>query len=141
MDQYTVANSNGKLVSDNVVSIAFDTRRGVAYFGTEKGLSSVGIATIAPSADFSGISAAPSPFRPDIHPYVMIQGLAEGSTIKILTVSGKLVSQFEAQGGGRAFWNGKSAAGETVASGIYLAVAYSANGSQLGTAKLAVIRR
>ncbi len=141
IDQYTVANSNGKLVSDNVVSIAFDTRRGVAYFGTEKGLSSVGIATIAPSADFSGISAVPSPFRPDIHPYVMIQGLAEGSTIKILTVSGKLVSQFEAQGGGRGFWNGKTTTGETVASGIYLAVAYSANGSQIGTAKVAVIRR
>lgn len=141
LEQYTVANSNGKLVDDNVMSIAFDTQKGIAYFGTEKGLSSVGIATIAPAADFSGITAMPNPFIPGSHPYVIIQGLADASTIKILTVSGKLVHQFPAQGGGRAFWDGKTESGETVASGIYLAVAYSANGSQIGIAKVAVIRR
>jgi ligand-binding sensor domain-containing protein len=141
LDQYTVANSNGKLVDDHINSIAFDTRNGIAYFGTDKGLSSVGIATIGPAADFSGMSVAPNPFRPGDQPYVMIRGLAEGSTIKILTISGKLVKEFAAQGGGRAFWDGTTDSGEFVATGIYLAVAYSENGSQVGTAKLAVIRR
>ncbi len=141
LDQYTVANSNGKLVDDNIISIAFDAKKGVAYFGTSKGLSSVGITTIAPSADYSGISAAPNPFHPADQPYVMLQGLADGSTIKVLTVSGKLVKQFSAQGGGRAFWDGRTESGEAVASGIYLAVAYSDNGSRIGTVKVAVIRR
>jgi hypothetical protein len=140
LDQYTVDNSNGKLVDNNVYSIAFDSKKGVAYFGTENGLSSVGITTIAPAADYSGISAAPNPFYPGQQPYVMIQGLADGSTVKILTVSGKLVKQFSAQGGGRAFWDGRTESGETVASGIYLAVAYDI-GSRVGRVKLAVIRR
>jgi hypothetical protein len=141
VDQYSVMNSNGKLVDDNIYSIAFDTKKGVAYFATGKGLSSVGIKTVAPMMDFAGISVAPNPFRPGDQPYVMIQGLAEGSTIKILTVHNTLVKEFTAQGGGRAFWDGKTETGAIVASGIYLAVAYSANGSQIGIAKMAVIRR
>ncbi len=141
LDQYTVANSNGKLVDDNIISIAFDTKKGVAYFGTSKGLSSVGITTIAPAPDYSGMSAAPNPFHPAEQPYVMLQGLADGTTIKIITISGKLVKQFAAQGGGRAFWDGKTEMGEPVASGIYIAVAYSDNGSKIGTTKVAVIRR
>lgn len=141
LEQYTVANSNGKLVDDNVLSIAFDAKNGLAYFGTAKGLSSVGIATVAPSPDYSTLSVAPNPFRTWIDHSVTINGLAEGSTIKILTLTGKLVRQFSAQGGGRAFWDGNTDSGEPAASGIYIAVAYSENGSSLGTAKLAVIRR
>jgi hypothetical protein len=141
VDQYSVMNSNGKLVDDDVYSIAFDTKKGVAYFATGKGLSSVGIKTVAPAMDFAGISVAPNPFRPGDQAYVMIQGLAEGSTIKILTIHNTLVKQFTAQGGGRAFWDGKTETGAMVASGIYLAVAYNANGSQIGIAKMAVIHR
>ncbi|HLP15793.1 MAG TPA: two-component regulator propeller domain-containing protein [Bacteroidota bacterium] len=142
IDQYTVANSDGKLVDDNVLSIAFDEKNGLAYFGTAKGLSSVGIQIVAPSADYSHITVYPNPFRP-ITPNdrVTIEGLAEGSTIKILTITGKLVKEFSAQGGGRAFWDGNTESGEPVASGIYLAAAYSENGSRVGSAKLAVIRR
>ncbi len=44
--QYNVSNTNGKLVDNNVLSIAFDERQGIVYFGTEKGLSSLGIPTI-----------------------------------------------------------------------------------------------
>jgi hypothetical protein len=141
LDQYTVANSNGKLVDNVIYSIAIDTRKGVAYFGTEKGLSSVGIATIAPAANFAGMSVAPNPFRPGDHPFMTIQGLADGSTIKILTASGKLVKEFQAQAGGRGFWDGKTETGETVATGIYVAVAYNENGAQVGAAKMAVIRK
>lgn len=141
IDQYSVANSNGKLVDDNIESIAFDAKNGVAYFGTGKGLSAVGIATIAPSADYSQITIAPNPFRTWEQPSVSISGLANGSTIKILTITGKLVKQFPAQGGGRAFWDGTTESGEQAASGIYVVVAYSANGGSVGTAKLAVIRR
>jgi len=52
-----------------------------------------------------------------------------------------LVNQFEAQGGGRAFWDGRDKNGALVSSGIYFIVAYAENGSQTVTGKIAVIRR
>ncbi|HLP16472.1 MAG TPA: two-component regulator propeller domain-containing protein, partial [Bacteroidota bacterium] len=140
IDQYTVAGTGGKLVDDNIYSIAFDKKAGVAYLGTGKGLSSISIKTVAPALDYSEMTAYPNPFRTESQPYVTITGLAEGSTIKILTLNASLVKEFAAQGGGRAFWDGKTETGEPVASGIYIAIAYNALGGQVGRAKIAVIR-
>ena len=59
----------------------------------------------------------------------------------MLTVSGSLVTQFEAQGGGRAFWDGRDKRGAFVPSGIYFIVAFAENGSQTVTGKVAVVRK
>jgi len=56
-------------------------------------------------------------------------------------VNGVLVAEFAAQGGGRAFWDGRNASGDLVSSGTYLIVAFSDNGEQVTTGKVAVIRR
>ena len=139
--QYDVASTNGKLVDNDVLSIAFDGKRGIAYFGTGSGLSSLEIPPITTVEKLGSLEVAPNPFvLPDVAS-VSIRGLTGNTTIKILSVTGALIKQFPAQGGGRAFWDGTDTVGKTVGSGVYLVVAYAENGSQVSTAKIAVIRR
>jgi Two component regulator propeller len=139
--QYTVANTNGKLVDNNVLSIAFDEKRGIVYFGTEKGLSSLEIPAIGTAEKMSTLDIGPNPFIMPDHPSVTIKGLADNTTIKILNITGALVKEFAAQGGGRAFWDGTDSRGNSVGSGVYIIVAYADNGNQVSTAKVAVVRR
>ena len=139
--QYNVASTNGKLVDNNVLSIAFDEKRGIAYFGTESGLSSLEIPVIATVEKMSGLEVGPNPYIVPSNDKVVIKILAENSTIKILSVTGKLVKQFGAQGAGRAFWDGTDENGNLVGSGVYVVVAFAENGTQVATAKVAVVRR
>jgi hypothetical protein len=124
-----------------VRSIAIDQKRGIAYFGTEQGLSSLAIEPVQTNQSYSQLEVGPNPFiLPSSQP-LTIRNLVASSTIKIITVSGFLVTQFEAQGGGRAFWDGRDKNGAFVSSGIYFIVAFAENGSQTVTGKVAVIRR
>lgn len=141
LQQYTVTGTGGRLVDNDVRSIAIDQERGVAYFGTERGLSSLSIAPVRAERTFTSIDLGPNPFLiPSTSP-LMIRNLVEESTIKILRVDGSLVTEFAAQGGGRAFWDGKDSQGRTVGSGIYFVVAYARNGDEVGTGKVAVVRQ
>jgi ligand-binding sensor domain-containing protein len=139
--QYNVANTNGKLVDNNVLSIAFDEKRGIVYFGTGKGLSSLEIPTIGTVEKMSSLQIGPNPFILPDHSLVTIKGLADNAMIKILNVTGALVKEFAAQGGGRAFWDGTDSRGNNVGSGVYIIVAYADNGNQVSTAKVALLRR
>ncbi len=141
LQQYNVESSAGKMLDDNVLSIAFDQKKGIAYFGTEKGLSSVEIAAVAVKNSFTTIDLSPNPIYLPDHQTVEIRGLVDESTIKVLALNGKVLSQFPAQGGGRAFWNCKDGEGRLVASGVYIIVAYNRAGDQIATAKIAVIQK
>jgi hypothetical protein len=113
----------------------------MVYFGTEKGLSSLQIEAVQTVRTFAGIDLGPNPFLlPSAQP-MSINNLVENSTIKILSVSGALVKQFRAQGGGRAFWDGRDHHGLYVSSGIYYVVAYAENGNQVANGKVAVVRQ
>ncbi len=142
LGQYTVASTGRKLADDDVLSLAYDEKRGVMYFGTDKGLSSLQILTVAPADEFTTLKIAPNPYRLSTAggTRVMISGLVRDSEVKILTVAGTLVKQLVAEGGGRTTWDGTDDEGRLVASGIYYVVAYADNGNQLATAKLAVLR-
>ena len=139
--QYNVANTNGKLVDNDVLSIALDEKKGIAYFGTESGLSSLEIPVVETVEKMTTLEVGPNPFIIPDQASVSIKGLTDNATIKVLNIAGSLVKEFAAQGGGRAFWDGTDTFGKTVGSGVYLIVAYAANGSQVATAKVAVIRR
>jgi len=137
----TVSSTNRSLLSNDVRTIAIDQKHGIAYFGTEQGLSSVVIKAVQTSRTYSKLECGPNPFiLPNDQP-LTIRSLVANSTIKIITVSGSVVTQFEAQGGGRAFWDGRDKNGAFVASGIYFIVASAENGSQTVTGKVAVIRK
>lgn len=141
LEQYTVENTNGKLVDNNILSIAFDKKRGIAYFGTEKGLSSLKIAAVETKTSLSTIDLSPNPVYLSDHASVEIRGLVDESTIKVLSIYGKVLKQFPAQGGGRAFWDCTDGEGNRVASGIYIIVAHDRTGAQVASAKVAVVRK
>jgi hypothetical protein len=139
--QYTVLSTNGKLVDDDIRSIAYDQKRGCMYFGTEKGLSSLEVVPVQTLRAISSLDVGPNPFVVPSPSPLTIRNLAAETSIKIISTSGALVLQFRAQGGGRAFWDGRNAYGDVVPSGVYFVVAFADNGNQTGTAKVAVVRR
>ena len=141
LGQYTVLSTNGKLVDDDIRSIAYDQKRGYMYFGTEKGLSSLEVAPVQTLRALSSLDVGPNPFLVPSAGPLTIRNLAAETSIKIISTNGGLVSQFKAQGGGRAFWDGRNAYGDVVPSGVYFVVAFADNGNQTGTAKIAVVRR
>ncbi len=141
LNQYTVLNTGGKLVDDDVRAIAIDQRRGIAYIGTQNGLSSLTIPAVGPQQAYTKLGFGPNPFTiPNPQP-LMISNLVANSTIKILSVNGTVVNEFAAQGGGRAFWDGRDRRGNLVPTGIYFVVSYADNGNQVSNGKVAVVRK
>ncbi|MGD0339256.1 MAG: two-component regulator propeller domain-containing protein [Bacteroidota bacterium] len=142
---YTVNSTNGKLPDNDVRSIAFDGNRGIAYLGTEKGLASVRTSFIAPQPLFQDLLFYPNPFIISTGKTLTIDGLVQNSSVKILSNDGRLVRELSDKnslpGGRVAFWDGTDQQGAQVASGIYLVVAYTQQGDQVATGKVAVVRR
>ena len=135
-----VSNTDGKLVDNDVKSVAIDGRVGVVYFGTERGLSSLETVAVDPRQNFDELSIAPNPFSPSVTS-LTIDGLVQDASIKIISVDGRLMREFNSPGGRIASWDGRDADGEYVSSGIYFIVAASAEGNDVTTAKVAVVRK
>ncbi len=138
MDQFTSTNS--PLLDSDVRSIAIHPKTGVAYLGTNKGLSAVQTPYAAPVATMGDLVIWPNPFHPSTDSRVTIDGLGEGSSLKILTPSGDLVVELPTAGGRTGFWDGRDARGTLVASGMYFVVAFTSDGSQVARGKVAVIK-
>ena len=139
IQQYSVETTGGMLASDDVRSIALDETRGIAYFGTENGLSSLTMGVVQTQPNYTKLKIYPNPYLIPNNTLLTIRNLAPNSTIKILTVSGVLVAQFSAQGGGQATWDGKNSRGALVPSGIYIIAAFTQNNNAVA-GKVAVIR-
>lgn len=139
--RYTVASTDGKLLDDDVASIAIDGRNGTVYFGSEKGLSSLQTPGVTPKPSFEELALSPNPYYLPSAVPLNIDGLVQGSSLKILTVDGSLVKELQTPGGRVGFWDGTNERGEMVATAVYLVVAYSEDGSKVATGKVAVIRR
>ena len=138
---YTVENTGGKLIDNDIKSIAIDSRSGTVYFGTLVGLSSLTTDAAEPQAEFDKLLISPNPYVTPASSSLLIDGLVENSVVKILSIDGRLVREIISPGGRVGFWDGKDEDGGEVASGVYIVVAYSADGSKVATGKVAVIRR
>jgi hypothetical protein len=141
LQQYTTISTAGRLVDNDIRALAIDERHGIVYIGTEKGLSGLSIEAILPVRSSTKLAIGPNPFNVPSMTRLVIGNLVAESSIKILKVDGSLVSEFKAQGGGRAFWNGRDKKGNFVGSGVYFVVAFAENGDQIATGKVAVIRK
>ncbi len=133
--------SKSPILSNKVTTIEVSNVTGRAYFGTQKGLSSYQTDAIKPVAEFGEITASPNPYLLPSNSGMKIDGLIENSIIKIITLSGEIVSNFDSPGGRIAVWNGKNSNNEYVPTGIYIIVAYNQDGSKVGTGKVAVVRK
>ncbi len=141
LQQFTAQNTSGKLLDDNVFSIAMNRNNGLIYFGTEKGISVLQTGAIAPSQNLDNIITYPSPFIIPSTTLLTIDGLVLNSSLKILSVDGRIINEITTIGGRIGFWDGTDDSGNLVASGIYIIAAYSENGNKIGMSKIAVIRK
>jgi ligand-binding sensor domain-containing protein len=141
LEHYTVESTGGRLLSDDVASVAVDGRTGVVYFGTERGLTSLTTAAVTPARGFAELKVYPNPFEVPAAAPATVDGLVEGSSLKVFTVDGALIRAVGSPGGRVGFWDGTDDRGGTVSSGVYIVVAYSEDGTEVGKAKIAVIRK
>ncbi|RKZ00410.1 MAG: hypothetical protein DRQ13_00490 [Ignavibacteriae bacterium] len=133
--------SNTALLSDKIQSISIDENAGIVYVGTEEGLTSFETPFIKPQESFDELFVYPNPFIiKDNSKLLTIDGLIRDTDIKILTVTGNLITEFSSPGGRTAYWDGADDNGKLVSSGIYLIVAFDSDGNNIITGKVAVIR-
>ena len=141
LNRYTVLNTEGKLLDDDIASMAIDGRTGTMYIGTEKGLSTLQTPALEPQRSFGDLIFYPNPMLIPSPSALTIDGLIQNSLIKIITVEGSLVAEFRSPGGRVAYWDGRMTNGEYAGTGIYLVVAYSEDGTKVAKGKVAVIRK
>ncbi|MEJ2618343.1 MAG: two-component regulator propeller domain-containing protein, partial [Ignavibacteriaceae bacterium] len=133
---------NSPLPSDIIKSITIDDNSGVVYVATDAAITSFKTAAIKPQDSFTNLFVYPSPFILNGgNNQLTISGLVVDSDIKILTITGKLVSEFSSPGGDVAFWDGRDMDGNYVSSGIYLVIAFDKEGNNAVAGKIAVIRK
>ena len=137
---YTVESTQGKLIDNNVKSVAVDPSTGTVYFGTTGGLAALTTAAVAPKAQFDKLAVYPNPFIVPSTSLLTVDGLVANSSIKVLTIDGRLVREIKTAGGRVGFWDGRDDRGNVVASGVYIIAGFTDDGSQAGTGKVAVIR-
>jgi hypothetical protein len=135
---YHFTKDNSPLFSNNIIEIAVNPENGEVFFSTEKGLISFQNTVTEGLEDFTNVYAYPNPVKPNYTGPVMIKGLIDGSSLKIIDVAGNFVYETIVEGG-QAVWNTKNFKGERVASGVYMAMCAATDGSKKAVCKILVI--
>lgn len=118
---------NSFLPSNDVYSIGIDPSSSSVWLGTRNGVAQYFSAS-APSADnLDDVIAYPNPVRPEYYGFVTIQGLMDGSLVKIMDAAGNLVRDLGRSEGGMVQWDLSNLSGRRVPTGVYY-VACSASG-------------
>jgi len=137
------SSSNSPLPTNTIRSITFDEKKGIAYIGTDFGLSTLTTSSIQPAEQFNDLFVFPNPLIIDgqTNTQITIDGLIQDSNIKIISIAGNLIREFASPGGRVAFWDGRDKNGDLVPSGVYIIVAYDQEASNVAKTKVAVVRK
>lgn len=128
------------LFSNKIIALGIQPRTGEVYVGTDKGLQVYrATATYAESAPLDDVYAFPNPVRPDYDGPIAIKGFTRDALVHITDAAGHTVYSTRAFGG-QAIWNGRTADGELVASGVYYVFASDSEGGNRSVAKILVVR-
>jgi hypothetical protein len=138
LETYTTDNS--KIISNTVYVAYPDPESNDVYVGTDVGLQIYHSASAPAADDFSDVRVYPNPVTPDYTGWITIDGLMDGSLVKISDAAGK-VFHVDTSTGGMLLWDGCDASGNRVKSGVYFVHAtQNASGSSSGVvAKILVI--
>lgn len=129
---------NSPLPSNNVLDITINPQNGEVFFVTDKGMVSFR-SDATESTDFhSDVKIFPNPVRPNFNGLVGFNGLATDVRLKITDISGKLIREIEANGGG-ASWNLRDINGNRARTGIYLIFSSDGEGEETYIGKLAIV--
>ena len=132
---------NSPLLSNNVLSISINSLTGEVFFLTDKGLCSyVSDATEAnEEMTKDNVWAYPNPVEPSYTGPITITGLSYDADVKILAANGALIAEGRSNGG-TFVWDGCDKQGRRVASGVYMVVTATNDGSKGTVCKIAIIR-
>jgi hypothetical protein len=132
---------NSPLISNTVTSVAYDDVTGQVFIATDLGLVSYTDVVRGSVAKMDDLFIYPNPFsyRKEERERIVIDGLAAQTTIRIMTVDGRLVRRLETRGG-RVEWDVRDFKGDRVATGVYVVVAADTQNDQRGVGKVVVVR-
>jgi ligand-binding sensor domain-containing protein len=136
---YNFTTNNSPLLSNQINSIAINDKTGDVFIGTEKGLVSYKSDVISGKEPFSNVYAFPNPVRPEFIDKVTITGLTDNAHVKITDINGNLIYQGRAIGN-QLVWNCRTHRGNRVATGVYLVLASTSDGSEGVVTKIAVVK-
>lgn len=131
---------NSKLLSDNILSLAFNEATGDMYIGTDRGLCSYTSHFADNSEDMTkdNVWAYPNPVRPGYSGPITIIGIENNATVKIVTSNGTLVNEGTAENG-QYKWYGLDRNGQRVASGVYMVEIATSEGNKGVVCKIAIV--
>ncbi|OGS44539.1 MAG: hypothetical protein A2539_01430 [Elusimicrobia bacterium RIFOXYD2_FULL_34_15] len=114
--------------------------------GITNHLSTFALMQLTSSGNLKTVYVYPNPYKPDTAKYggpgIIFSELTPRANIKIFTISGELVTEFdETDGDGRYLWDARNKNGERVASGAYIYfITNPDDSSQKVKGKLAIVR-
>ncbi|TLV00734.1 PorZ beta-propeller-like domain-containing protein [Dyadobacter luticola] len=136
VEKFTAADT--PLPSDQINALRFDATTGRLFVDTPNGMVSYQSNASEPAENLESVTIFPNPVRPNFSGQIGFKGLVQSSTVKITTLSGRLVYQTTSQGG-TASWNLDDYTGRRARGGIYMVFIVSESGSEKLAGKLAVI--
>ncbi|ANW97219.1 hypothetical protein AXE80_13370 [Wenyingzhuangia fucanilytica] len=149
---YNIFNTSNSPLPDNIViDLELDEITGEIYMVTEKGMLSYNSKNEPFGTSITPIIAYPNPaIRNQVgHENITIvakdgNGIPDGTNVKIMDVSGKLVyetnvNQSNQSFGGKIVWNKTNLRGNPVVSGVYIVLLSKADGSESTTTKIAIV--
>ena len=138
---YHFTTENSPLPSNEIYDIVIDENSGIAYIATVKGLCSyqTDITSDYGTLDEDKTYAYPNPVSPDYTGPITIKGLYDKCQIKITTSSGYVVHKGTVSGGSYQ-WDGCDKNGDRVASGVYMVLVETPEGTKGCVTKIAMIK-
>ncbi len=132
---------NSPLLSNVIYDIALDETTGEVFIGTDVGICSYQSDATRPTETLreDNIKVYPNPVRPNYSGNITLTGLTADADIKVTTTSGQVVAAGTSSGGSF-IWDGRNAAGERVASGIYYFMIADAEGKEGIVGKVVIVR-
>ena len=136
LQHFTMQNS--PLPSNNILAIGINPITGEVFFGSASGLVSYQSDATESTGTFANVHAYPNPVRQNFRGSITISGLVMNTRVKITDINGNLIYETTSNGG-FATWDGKNLYGNRVATGIYLAICVTEDGSQNAITKIMII--
>jgi hypothetical protein len=129
---------NSMLPSNMIYEMVMNEVTGELFVGTDLGLASYRSDVSQSAKNYDNVVAFPNPVRPEYSGWVTIQGLMDNTLVKITDVAGNLFSEGYSNGG-TYMWDGRTADGERVKTGVYLVFASQSGGTSGVVTKVMVV--
>ena len=135
---YHFTTDNSPLFSNNIINVNVNPKTGEVFIATDKGIQSFQNITTEGLTNFEDVYAYPNPVKPGYSGPILIHGMISGASVKIVDAGGNFVFETTSEGG-QAIWNGQNFKGQRVASGVYMAICATPDGSQKKLTKILLL--